>query len=67
MPNASPTATRAPEAWTVLQAADALNVTRQTIYALIARGKLTRYKVGRCTRLNSLEVLALIGGTDAAD
>lgn len=55
-----------PEAWTVMQAATALQVTRQTVYKLIADGRLTRYKLGRCTRLNSCEVLALIGGSDAA-
>ncbi len=44
------------------QAAELLGCVRATIYALIARGELTAYKVGRLTRLNTAEVLALVGG-----
>lgn len=49
-------------ALTPSEAAEVLKVTRQTIYALIDRGELTRYKVGRSTRLNRQQVLALVGG-----
>ena len=35
------------------EAAAALGCTRQTIYNLIARGELNRYKVGRSTKLNA--------------
>lgn len=44
------------------EAAELLGVSRQHVYALIARGDLRRFKVGRCTRLNTAEVLALVGG-----
>jgi len=47
------------------EAADVLGCTRQTVYALIQRRVLNRYKVGRLTRLNTAEVLALIGGDHA--
>lgn len=52
-------------AYSPAEAADALGVTRQTVYALIARGELKRYKVGRLTKLNAAQVHALVGG-DAA-
>jgi len=64
---ATPTANTVPEAWTITQAANVLQVTRATVYRLIREGRLTRYELGRrCCRLNSVEVLALIGGTDVA-
>jgi excisionase family DNA binding protein len=44
------------------EAAEALGVCRATIYNLLERGVLTRYKVGRATRLNAAEVRALVGG-----
>lgn len=44
------------------EAADILGVTRQTIYNLIERGQLRRFKVGRLTRIPTGDVLALIGG-----
>lgn len=49
------------------EAADLLGVSRQTIYNLVERGELTRYKVGRCTRLQRREVLALVGVLDTDD
>jgi excisionase family DNA binding protein len=44
------------------EAADVLGCSRQHIYSLIGRGELIRYKVGRSTKLNTAEVLALVGG-----
>lgn len=44
------------------EAAAALGITRQTVYALINRGELRRFKVGRCTRIPAADVLALVGG-----
>jgi len=49
-------------AYTPSEAAAVLGVTRQTVYNLIDRGVLTRYKVGRSTRLNAAQVRALVGG-----
>jgi len=49
------------------EAADLLGVTRATIYNLIDRGELRRFKVGRCTRIPTGDILALVGGgPDAA-
>lgn len=48
------------------EAADALGVTRVTIYRLIERGQLRRFKVGRLSRIPIADVLALVGGPDAA-
>jgi excisionase family DNA binding protein len=47
---------------TPAEAAEALGVTRQTIYALIDRGELRRFKVGRLTRIPVADVLGLVGG-----
>lgn len=49
-------------AYTPAEAAAALGVTRQTVYALIGRGELRRFKIGRCTRIPVADVLALVGG-----
>lgn len=43
------------------QAAELLGVARQTVYALIERGELRRFKVGRCTRVPAADVHALVG------
>lgn len=43
------------------ETADLLGITRQTVYNLIDRGQLRRYKVGRLTRIPTSDVLALIG------
>ena len=45
------------------EAAAALGCTRQHIYNLMARNVLTRYKVGRLTKLSTAEVRALVGDT----
>jgi excisionase family DNA binding protein len=56
-----------PLALSPAEAAEVLRVTRQTVYNLIDRGQLRRFKVGRLTRIPTDDVLALIGGaTDAA-
>jgi len=39
-----------------------LGVSRQTVYALIGRGELRRFKVGRCARIPTADVLGLVGG-----
>ena len=44
------------------EAAEFLGVSRQTVYALIDRGQLRRFKVGRCARIPAADVLALVGG-----
>ncbi|CAN5787319.1 hypothetical protein BH18ACT2_BH18ACT2_08090 [soil metagenome] len=49
-------------AYSTTDAAAELGVSRQTIYSLIDRGVLTRYKIGRATRLNAAQVRALVGG-----
>ncbi len=49
------------------EAAEALGVTRQTIYALIDRGELRRFKVGRCARIPAADVLGLVGGEGGPD
>jgi excisionase family DNA binding protein len=46
-------------------AAEMLGVTRQTIYNLIARGELRRFKIGAATRIPVVDVLKLVGGDDA--
>ncbi len=51
-----------PFALTTTEAAHQLGVSRQTIYALISRGVLTPYKIGRATRLNTAQVRSLVGG-----
>jgi excisionase family DNA binding protein len=43
------------------EAAHMLGVSRVTIYNLIKRGELTRYKIGRSTKLNTAQVLSLVG------
>ena len=42
-------------------AAEVLGVTRQTVHALIRRGELRRFKVGRSTRIPAADVHALVG------
>ena len=54
-------------AYSPTEAAEALGVTRQTIYALIGRRELRRFKVGRCTRIPVSDVLGLVGGPDGND
>jgi excisionase family DNA binding protein len=49
-------------AYSPAEAAAVLGCTRQTIYNLIDRGELTRYKIGRSTKLSVVEVHALVGG-----
>lgn len=49
------------------EAAEALGVTRQTVYNLIDRGELRRFKVGRCTRIPTADVLGLVGGEGGPD
>ncbi len=49
------------------EAAAVLGVTRQTIYNLISRGQLTRYKIGRSAKLNADEVRSLVGGGGGGD
>ncbi len=56
----------APAVLTIDETAETLRVSRQTVHALINRGELRRYKIGRSTRLNRREVLALIGVDDDA-
>lgn len=49
-------------AYTPTEAALVLGVTRATVYNLIDRGELRRFKVGRCARIPVADVLKLIGG-----
>jgi excisionase family DNA binding protein len=49
-------------AYTPTEAAHLLGVTRQTVYNLIDRGELRRFKVGRLTRIPVADVLSLVGG-----
>lgn len=57
---------------TVDEACSILKVSRPTIYAMVRRGDLSLFKIGRSSRLNRRQVLALIGesapseGGDAA-
>lgn len=51
-----------PSIVTVTEAAALARVTSTTIYNMIKRGELRRFKIGRATRLRRDEVLALIGG-----
>ena len=44
------------------EAAVVLGVSRQPVYALIGRGELRRFKVGRCARIPTADVLGLVGG-----
>lgn len=48
-------------AFSPAEAAEVLGVTRQTVHALINRGELRRFKVGRLTRIPRNDVLALVG------
>lgn len=57
----------APVAFTADETAEVLGVTRQTVYQLVKRGQLRIYKVGRSTRFNAREVLALVGGEGGPD
>lgn len=52
-----------PIVYTPNEAAAALGVTRQTIYAMVKRGELTMYKVGRCSRFRIDQVHALVGAS----
>ncbi len=49
------------------ETAEALGVSRQTVYNLIERGELRRFKVGRCARIPTADVLGLVGGPDGPD
>lgn len=53
-----------PIAYSPGEAAKKIGVTRQTIYALISRGELRRFKVGRCARIPAADVHALVGYED---
>lgn len=55
-----------PVAYSPAEAAEVLGVTRQTIYNLIDRGELRRFKVGRLTRIPRADVLGLIGCDERA-
>jgi excisionase family DNA binding protein len=61
--NPSPTASPPHDriVYSPAEAADVLGVTRQTVYALIKRGQLRRFKVGRSTRIPTNDVHALVG------
>lgn len=48
-------------AYSPTEAAQVLGITRASIYNMINRGELRRYKVGRLTRINAAEVHALVG------
>lgn len=48
-------------AYSPTEAADALGCTRQTIFALINRGELRRFKVGRLTKIPAADVHSLVG------
>lgn len=54
---------RADGVLTIQEAADYLKVTRQTVHALINRGQVRRYKVGRLSRIPAADVYALVGQT----
>lgn len=43
------------------QAAHVLGTTRQTVYALIKRGQVRSFKVGRLTRIPVSDVYGLVG------
>jgi excisionase family DNA binding protein len=43
-------------------AAEAIGVSRASIYNLIARGELTAHKIGRSTRIAVADLERLIGG-----
>jgi len=47
--------------FTIPEAAVVLNVSRSTIYRLIRRGELVVCKLGRCVRIPSAAVYALMG------
>ena len=48
-------------AYSPSEAAEILGCSRQTAHALINRGQLRRYKVGRLTRIPAADVHALVG------
>jgi excisionase family DNA binding protein len=48
-------------AYSPAQAAAELGCSRQTIHALIKRGELRRFKVGRLTKIPAADVHALVG------
>jgi excisionase family DNA binding protein len=48
-------------AYSPQQAAEALGTTRQTIYNLIRRGELRRFKIASLTRIPAADVHALVG------
>jgi excisionase family DNA binding protein len=48
-------------AYSPQEAADLFGCSRQTIHALINRGELRRFKVGRLTRIPAADVHALVG------
>jgi excisionase family DNA binding protein len=55
-------------AYSPSEAAAAIGCTRQTIHALLNRGDLRRFKVGRLTKIPAADVHALVGyeGCDTA-
>ena len=67
MPIPDPANSSPPVVLSPAQAAAMLGVSRVTIYALIDRGDIRRYKVGRLTKIprSDLERLVGIGGGDS--
>lgn len=53
-------------AYSPTEAAAALGVSRPTIYALIERRELRRFKVGRLTKIPAADVRRLVGADDDA-
>lgn len=53
---------RADGVLTISETAEYLKVTPQTVHALINRGELRRFKVGRSTRIPAADVYGLVGG-----
>lgn len=60
-PQTAADGTAHPVAITIAETAAILQCSRQHVHHLINRGELRRYKVGRLTRLNTQEVLAMVG------
>ena len=48
-------------AYSPTEAAHELGCSRQTVHALINRGQLRRFKVGRLTKIPAVDVHALVG------
>ncbi len=49
-----------PEFLTIREVCDLLKITRQTVYNLIEKGKIKRYRVGKSIRFNISEIEALL-------